>query len=183
MIFPLPVCHSYQVGDYPCQVFHLDVFMRTNTFKGNCLCKYTLAYHSSCCCYAVVVVNISCFSLLDGYPFTCPAFFILPCLLILPPELSNVDWIQVSVCTQYGHSVSLTTLCFSPYVLKHKTTRNDIIRERRNPLVPIMCSLGAWYFLFRDQLLSLLFTPHDHSWRVQLCLESLPRSGTEESDC
>lgn len=67
--------------------------------------------------------------------------------------------------------------------LKHKTTRNDIIRERRNPLVPIMCPLGAWYFLFRGQLLSLLFTPHDHSWRVQLCLESLPRSGTEESDC
>lgn len=50
--------------------------MRTNRFKGNCLCKYTLADHSSCfSCSAVVVVNISCFSLLDGYPFTCPAFF------------------------------------------------------------------------------------------------------------
>lgn len=67
---------------------------------------------------------------------------LLPCLLILPPELSNVDWVQVSVCTQYGHSVSLSTLCFSPYVLKHKTTRNDIIRERRNPLVPLCVHLG-----------------------------------------
>lgn len=37
--------------------------------------------------------------------------------------------------TGYKWSVSLTTLCFSPYVLKHKTTRNDIIRERRNPFI------------------------------------------------
>lgn len=110
--------------------------------------------------------------------------FLYTSLLTNPAPWVIKCGLDTSLCL---HSVwsqcILTTLCFSPYVLKHKTTRNDIIRERRNPLVAIMCSLGAWYFLFRGQMLSLLFTPHDHSWRVQLCLESLPRSGTEESDC
>lgn len=104
-------------------------------------------------------------------------------LWILTPELSNVQWIQVSVWTQYGHSVSLTSVCCNMYVSKHKNTTIGITRELWSLLEPIMCSLGAWYFPFRGQLLSPLFTPHEHSWRMQLCLENLPCSGTEECDC
>lgn len=61
-----------------------------------------------------------------------------------------------------------TVYPWPPFVVISKTQKLPSLREHRSLLDPIMSSLGAWYFPLRGQLLSLLFTPHKHSWRMQL---------------
>lgn len=139
----IPACHSYQIGDNPHQVFHLDVFMRTNGDKGNCLCKYTLAYHCSCfSCYTVVVVNICCFSLLDGCPFKCTDFFTY-LLTNLATWVIKVG-LDTSLClhSTWSQCIPDHPLLQSLYfkAQNHKKLHHQ---GAYYPLVPIMCSHGA----------------------------------------
>lgn len=86
--------------------------------------------------------------------------------------LSYKSWPQsCQMCSKSKSVFELnlaTVYPWPPFVVISKTQKLPSLKEHRSLLDPIMSSLGAWYFPLRGQLLSLLFTPHEHSWCMQL---------------